>query len=325
MKHLIYDWFNPSVKRIGKKDEHNYTEASYINDLEYQETFDYLCTLVTNLWKWNGLPDTCNERKLNYFLFKYGKVFFFNDGKYLLEDYPAEKDGVYYYHLPFSYGEKFDVYGTPTIVQTYGVSKAFQKRFSLSQGVVIRNDDQEYPEISRVLLYSRKLSNASRTADVCSENMKMPYILRVEQEQYSAARQMIYQVKNNEPAILAPPKTNAMGDIEILETGTTRSPQILTSANDHYNTIMNRFLTRYGWNSAAVDKKERVSVPETNSNNAVLYNSIQRLSVPRETSCEEINKMFGLSISVEIRKEVQDELLSLGTGNIQSNVTGANE
>ena len=73
--------------------------------------------------------------------------------------------------------------------------------------------------------------------------------------------------------------------------------------------IEQMFNTDVGIPNANTDKKERLLVDEVNSNNDFILVNIDHMYEERKIAVEEINKKFGLNITVEKREvELSGEL-----------------
>ena len=72
--------------------------------------------------------------------------------------------------------------------------------------------------------------------------------------------------------------------------------------------IWNEAMSFMGLNNANTDKRERLVDDEVNANNEQIEASIEVMLASRQQACEEINKMFDLNISVELRNQEKPEL-----------------
>ena len=103
-------WFNnifnypvapgSQTKRLTKK------LAAWENQEAYQDIFIQLSNMWLTLFKWDGLPNTCDERALEYTLMFSGKALFFRDDEPLsIGDYPVIGEGTaHYFHTPVVLG-----------------------------------------------------------------------------------------------------------------------------------------------------------------------------------------------------------------------------
>ena len=74
---------------------------------------------------------------------------------------------------------------------------------------------------------------------------------------------------------------------------------------DYKHSVEAELLTFLGINNPAVDKKERLITDEANSNNQLIQSFAEMQLEARRRACDEINAMFGLEISVELREPVE--------------------
>lgn len=89
---------------------------------------------------------------------------------------------------------------------------------------------------------------------------------------------------------------------------------------DTQNEIMMKFRETVGFNTAGVDKAERVNTIEIQSNDQHTKSVLRIMLDQRQKACEEINAFFGTSISVDMVEPVkplknEDEGEEDGTGN----------
>ena len=86
---------------------------------------------------------------------------------------------------------------------------------------------------------------------------------------------------------------------------------LLDKLYDVKNEIYNEFKQTIGINASAVEKRERVLVDEITSNDQITETCLEIMLKQRKIACEEIEKVFGLNISVDYigsrEKEDMDE------------------
>jgi hypothetical protein len=106
-------------------------------------------------------------------------------------------------------------------------------------------------------------------------------------------------VDGNIPAIFADKGLN-LDAIQAFQTGVKFMGNELM---DYSQSVENKLLTFLGVNNPAVDKKERLITDEVNSNDQLIDSFAQLQLEARKRACEEINKMFGLQVSVKRREQ----------------------
>jgi hypothetical protein len=87
----------------------------------------------------------------------------------------------------------------------------------------------------------------------------------------------------------------------------TNPTSYLTDLRDYRNNIHNDMLEVLGINFSPIDKAERVITNEADANNQLLINMLNRAFRIRERAIDEVNKMLGTNITVELNAEVYNE------------------
>ena len=70
-------------------------------------------------------------------------------------------------------------------------------------------------------------------------------------------------------------------------------------------------MTLFGLNNV-IDKKERLIVDEANANNDYINRNVDLLFKNRKIACNEINKKFGLNISVKRVNNIEEKIYNEG-------------
>lgn len=298
----------------GKNSARNSKElrkyAEYENNRQWQDVFNRLVSIVTNIYEWDGLPDTCDQYFLETILLWQAQACIIYDkekGGYLsLPSTPASKMNVYYqntYWRAYSlgYSQKFlaltkwnkDIYkkATPFIDETE----------TLPIGCVCSDNIMSYPLIETVQIYTDKLVDVLRAIDVKVKQLKLGFIIETDEESKTAIQQAIRDVDNNVLAVYARRDiAKVMKESKSINTGST--PMELETLWKAYDNIMSAFLTAFGINNLnTADKKERLLTDEVNSNNEqIALNAAYRLD-QRLHFCENLNSVFGTNVTCRIR------------------------
>lgn len=269
--------------------------------------FIYIVNLYLNMFKWEGLPETCLERALERTLFFYGKALFFRDDAiYKKGKYPEiiSNGTPQYWHTPCNLQDGFNIYYEN--IRRTAYSYDYNKEYTIANSVVIRANRLQYPAYLTAEIYARKLVDAGRTIDVVAENMKTPYILTATEDNRLSVEKFVADVKNNAGAILVTKSFNLDG-ISVMPTASATSNR-LTDVWENRHSWLNELLTLMGMDNAHTDKRERLVTGEVEANNDLVQASLGIMLDARKEACEEINKMFGLNVSVRLRREEDDEL-----------------
>ena len=294
--------------------------AKYENNLEWQNTFVRLTNLCLNMFEWEGLPDSCNERYLEQALFFEGKFALVDDPKYGFLSLRANPNNIY------------NIYGDYDKVHVYGFN-GYENNFNLymegadnseAQAVLCRDNILMYPYMLYVIIATDRLTQAMRSIDTASYQLKTPYFIQCDESQKLSIDRILSDIGNNKPAIITT-KAVSSDDFKILQTGA--NPAILQQMWDNYYKQDNNIRSILGiQNNAMPDKSERLLVDEINSNNEVTNLGLQIRLKSREKFCEQVNELFGLNISVKL-KNPQDnvggelDVESSTRGNTNNNVS----
>lgn len=110
------------------------------------------------------------------------------------------------------------------------------------------------------------------------------------------------QVEDNEALILGSKDLNIEG-VKVLKTD---APFIADKVMAYKHDLWNETMSFLGLNNANVNKKERLVTDEVNANNQMIELMAETMLLTRKKACEEINKMFGLNVSVELRNDISN-------------------
>lgn len=284
---------NKGNRRAAKK------LAQWENEEAYQDMFCYLLNLYLQLFEWKNLPETCNERALEITLFYHGNALFFADSEiYNPDAYPVFKgDGTdKFFHTPVALGQGLNIYYEHIKRRAYSYN--YNKEFDITNSVLIRNNRLMTPSVDTLMIMTRRLVNGIRTIESAADHYKTPYLIGVDETEVKTFEEIETMRQENQVRILTTKSFNPEA-IKVMPTGIVHGT--LTELWDHYHNFENLVFTRLGLNNANTDKKERLISSEVNANNQVIYASVDEGLLSRKQAAEEINKMFGLNIQVDLR------------------------
>ena len=276
-------------------DEKSYQLLSYksVAQMANNMTFSYyyykLMLIARALFDWEGLPNNMDERWIEKYLFTSGKCIFFKD--------PT----LGYMVAGLAQQGSINCYGDPTTVLPVAENYTYNgpKLVNGENCYVIRNNDLMLPNFPIVRHYSYKLTNIDRAIDTNIEAMKTPIIVRCSDKQRLSLKNAINQRKDNEPVIWANDQANISDMVSTLE---TNAPIVFPQLQTQKHMILNEIFTDLGINNANMDKRERMVANEVEANNEQVKASEDVLLRCRQEACKEINKIFGLNISVRRRE-----------------------
>lgn len=252
--------------------------------------YDRFRLLMINQFKWTGLDElNIQERHLESYLFDEGYCLFF-------------KDPELNYLCLRCYGEgNMNVYGDFVYYRATGFN--YSKTYSIDECVLIENNKMRMPTEKAVLYFVGQLFDLVRTMDVNVLQLRLQTLFTATDKNILTVKKIIDEIDNNNWAIIADSSIQLDEIVKAIQTGVKCLTPELT---DRYNAIMNEALTYFGINNSNTDKRERLITDEANANNQFIDSCAQMFLESRQRACDEINKKFGLNISVELRNKREE-------------------
>ena len=276
-------------------DESSYQLLSYksVAQMANNMTFSYyyykLMLIARSLFQWEGLPNNMDERWIEKYLFTSGKCIFYKDPVmgYMVAGL-AQQGGI-------------NCYGDPTSVAPVAENYVYsgEQLVNGENCYIIRNNDLMLPTFPTIRLYSYKLTNLDRAIDTNVEAQKTPILVRCSDRERLSLKNAINQRRDNEPVIWATDQSN-IGDM--VSTLDLNAPAVFKDLQTQKHMVLNEVFTDLGINNANMDKRERMVANEVEANNEQVKASEDVMLKVREEACKQINRIFGLNISVKRRK-----------------------
>lgn len=280
-------------KRNGK-----FWESAKQNNMSYIQYYNRLMELSISMFEWKNIPDTLDERFLEYVLFTDGMAVFFKD------------EVLGYLALRTTIGGKMNVYQIPTERWAYA-SNDYHQKLNEEDSVIIFNNMIHTNAVVDVETFSKRLYNIDRAIDVNANAQKTPILITCDEPQKLTLKNVYMQYDGNEPVIFGDKNINP-NSLKVLTTG---APYVADKLYQLKTQIWNEALTYLGISNLNVQKKERlVSDEVTRNQGGVIASRWSRLNSRRQ-ACDKINKMFGLDMSVDFRedyREADDEIMFAG-------------
>lgn len=271
--------------RKGRKAQ---SEAFLQNQRTYLQYVNRLTELSISMFDWKNLPDTIDARFLELALFNDGMAVFFKD------------EVMGYLGLQVMIGGALDVYRIPT-TRTAFAQNGYQMKLDHSNSVIIFNNMLHTNSILDVQEMSKRLYEIQRTIDVNVIQQKTPKIITCTENQRLVMKNLYAQYMGNEPFIFGDKNLDLSG----IKTLDTTSPYVADKLYELKTQYWNEALTYLGISNVNTIKKERMITDEVQRNlGGTIASRYSRLFM-RQQACEQINRMFGLNISVEYKEDMQ--------------------
>ena len=273
----------------------SYAELKYRqNTREFDFHYRHLKKLITNMFKWEGLPDYISTRFLEDVLFHNGLVVFCeNDSKILTV---TRATSTY-----------LNEYDEPSEFQCYSRNTNQLDNFTrnINNCVPIYNNSLMQGSSVDVLYFAQKLTNIDKAINVNLENLKQPYLISAPEGQEISVEKIMQKRANGEPFILT--YADSMKNIEIKPFNFDIKNYTKELQEVKQNQLAEA-LTYYGINNVNIYKRERLTSGEVDQNNEQIFFNKESMLHCREQACLKINKMFNLNSSVHINTEICKEV-----------------
>lgn len=330
-------WYNsffgamPIPKNLSQK-----KLARYEGDAEFYSTFASLLNLVTSIFKWEGLPDTCDSRSLEAALLFRGCacVVPYSEG---------------YTNMGAAPGGGFNVFGEYTSFWAYGwngYNKQYDNFISGAEfspdlkkgpggvavptretGVFIRDNYYLLPYVNILITYAKRLADTMRRIDTTSYNLVWPGMFTVDDGQVNTVKLLLQNHDDNVPVVVG---RQALDQIGMQKVDFGVSPESLTVLWNNYDRLMARLMEFFGIDSNPVQTKaERVNTLEVSSNDVRIELARDNRLHCRERACEDMRKLWGLDVSVyydeTIVEQAQETAQNLRDAGNRTPGTGSEE
>ena len=284
----------------------NFEQSLSVNMKSYFEYLDRLTELAVSMFEWKNLPPEIDERFLEITLFTDGQAVFFRDDE--LEQYLA---------LQVATNGGFNVYRIPIKRRAYAVN-GYQRQLKITDSVIIYNNMLRRNSVRTVKLYAERLANLDRIIDVNANAQKTPVLIQGNEQQKLTLQNVYKEYDGNSPVIFGYNDLDLKG-FNVLKTD---APFVCDKIYQLKTQLWNECLTYLGISNLNIQKKERLVADEVVRNQGgTIASRYSRLNARRK-ACDEINRMFGLDISVDYRedyREADDEIMFAGqTGDGQA-------
>lgn len=261
--------------------------SALLNNDTYLFYFYRLMELAINRFEWKNLPESIDERFLEYTLFCNGMGVFFYD----------EVVGALF--LQVMIGGNLDVYRIPVRRRAYAVN-GYNKELTPRDSVIVFNNFLRHPGVWDIMQFTNRLYELERTIDVNVKAQKTPVLLTCEESQRLTLENLYMKYDGNQPFIFGN-KNLALNELNVLS---TQAPYVVDKLQIQKMYIWNEALNYLGIETANTSKRERLITDEVSA--AMGQVEAQRYTAlnARRQGARKINELFGLDIEVNFRSEM---------------------
>lgn len=265
-----------------------FNQSGRKNTASYLMYFERLCELAISIFKWNNLPDTCDERFLELNLMEKGYALFFND------------EIIGYLALPCMIGGRLNVYNIP-IDRTAYAANGYQNRKTENDSVIIFNNLLHTNDYLMIENYAKRLWLLDQIIDINANAQKTPVLILCDEKQRLTMKNLYQKYDGNAPFIFGDTSLGSQ-PIQSISTG---APFVADRLQTLRTDIWNDALTFIGISNIALQKKERLIKDEVQRNSGGTISSRYARLSARKQACDQINRMFGLNLSVSVREDIE--------------------
>lgn len=263
-------------------------QSAELNNKTFIDYQNRMMELALNVFEWENLPPTVDERFLELTLYEYGYCLYFND------------EIIGNLALTCTIGSPLTVYREPVLRRAYAVN-GYQKLCKASDSVLIYNNYLHTPSQLTVDLYAMRLYEIQRAIDVNVKGQKTPKMILSSEQQRLTMRNLFMQYDGNEPFIFGDKNL----DLESIKSLDVSSPFVADKLQILKNQVWNEFLTFCGIENSNQDKKERLVVDEVGSNYGNIEAQRNVMLNARRQAVKKINALFGTDIKVKFRSNLE--------------------
>lgn len=273
---------------MGKVKNREFWESATLNNRTFKYYYERLTELAMSMFKWEGLPDTVDERYLELSILATGTAVFFKD------------EDLSYLALKCLINGGFNVYHIPMNRRAYA-DNGYQKTLNEKNSVIIYDNMlHNNSTLPNIELFAKRLWNLDRAIDVNANAQKTPIVLKGTEAQILALKNAYMKYDGNMPVMFEDKSMDIKNAFDCI---TTNAPYVADRLYTLKTQIWNEALTFLGISNVNAIKKERLLTDEITRNlGGTLASRYSRLNA-RQQAAEQINRMFGLNISCDYRND----------------------
>ena len=272
----------------------NYWQSANYNARAFYKNFDMLLSISINRFRWEGLPDTCDARYLEWALHRSGIA--------TLSHKKDDEIPVFTTLQAAPFGT-FNMYGIPTRWQAIGFDGQTNYDVDNENGELCYYSFSRNNPWNALEIFARKLAHYERTEEVNLTQQMKPFIGIAPQEKRLELVNLLKQVEGGEPAILG--DTGLQKLVENVKVLDLQVPLITEELARSYQNELNRALLYLGVPHLAFEKGERMIEDEARANTAPTNIMLLDCLQARRDFCNKVNKKFGLNIAVYFNEDLE--------------------
>lgn len=270
----------------------NFWQSANFNQRAYAKNMSMLISLAINRFRWEGLPDTCDARFLEWQLHRTGMATMCHEKN--LPD-------VWQTLIASPFGE-FDVYGYPLRWRATGYGDATNYDVSRENGELCYYSFSRTNPWNALEIFARKLTHYERTEDINLFHQHKPFIFVAPQAQQQQLANLFKQVAGGEVAVLGDKGlANMAENVTKIDTDV---PLITEDLARSKLNVFNDALMFLGIPHLAFEKGERMIEDEARANTAPTNVMLLDCLQARRDFCRKMQR-FGFDLHVYFNDDLE--------------------
>lgn len=259
-------------------------ESAKYNNASFNQYYDRLTELALSAFEWKNVPDTVDIRNLELALFAQGQCVFFED------------EVLGFLCLRNVGSGPFDINNIPIYRRAYAPN-GYTRDLDPNNSVIIFNNLLRKPSAPDVQMMAARLWDFDQIISMNARAQKTPILIRCDENERLSLKNVYMQYDGNQPVIYGNKSLNP----DSMQVLTTNAPYIGAQIYNLKQQYWNEALMYLGVpNASSVKRANLTTVETTGAMGSTFASRYSRLEA-RRTACEQINKMFGLNMSVDFR------------------------
>lgn len=269
--------------------------------------------IALNLFEWENLPPTIEERYIEKALFDKGLVCLVND-----ENFGEIVVGC-------SYSQNMNIWGEPTevittgynYVKTFNIENTINTTYTrsindeinsdgnniLETAIVCQNNDLAISTKDILEYYVNKLVEVELSTFTNVYLQKFPFLINTTRDNEMTMKALISKVDKGEPYIMYNKKIADLSNA--VDVFNLNVPFVADKLLQYRFETEREIYTLFGFNNN-FEKKERLLTDEVNSNNDFINCNIDSMFKKRKQFAELMNAKYGWNVQVKKRYEIEE-------------------